>query len=111
LYKDPRKPNSTDGELRERKSGRTPDEDQNYALQFGGIHGNLEDREWRILDTDSRDDKSRALSCEPGKLAMIVVPDHKTLTLALKDKAIQEFIMNPDKPAICIISQEMLYSI
>jgi hypothetical protein len=111
LSKDPRKPKKSDDDSRKSKSGSPPDEDHNYALQFGGIHGNLEDREWRILDPSSPDCKPRALPCEPGKLAMIVLPDHKTLTLALKDECIREIVLNPEKPAVCVISREMLYSI
>lgn len=111
LYKDPRKPRISDGERRERREGRTPDGDRIFALEFGGIHGNLEDREWRILDVNSQDDKPRALLCEPGKLAMIVMPDHKTLSLALKDDFIRDMVLPKDKPAICIMSREMLRSI
>jgi hypothetical protein len=111
LSKDPRKPNKSDDKSKKRKPGRSPDEDHNYALKFGGIHGNLEDREWRILDPSSLDCKPRVLPCEPGKLAMIVLPDHKTLTLAFKDESIRNIVLNTEKPAICVISREMLHSI
>jgi hypothetical protein len=111
LYKDPRNPRKSNDEPRERNPGRTPDKDHNYGLRFGGIHGNLEDREWRILDAGALDCAPRILPCEPGNLAMIVLPDHKTLTLAFKDKCIRDIVLNPDKPAICVISRELLNSI
>lgn len=114
LSKDPRSAKgSADGDdkTNRKKQAKAPDEDHIYALEFGGIHGNLEDREWRILDPNSHDDKPRTLLCEPGKLAMIVVPDHKTLSLALQDDGIRGMVLPEGKPAICMISREMLRSI
>ena len=111
IYKDPRKPRGSRGEIKARTEGRTPDEDRTFALDFGTGHGNLEDREWRILDFNTQDVTPRILPCEPGKLAMIVVPDHETLSLALKDASIHEMVLPKDKPAICMISREMLRSI
>ncbi len=111
IYKDPRKPSDPRLEIKARREGRTPDEDSTFALDFGKAHGNLEDREWRILDFDIQDVTPRILPCEPGKLAMIVMPDHKTLSLALQDDRIREIVLPKDKPAICMISREMLRSI
>jgi hypothetical protein len=111
IYKDPRKNREPRLEIKVRREGRTPDEDSNFALDFGKPHGNLEDREWRILDFDIQDVTPRILPCEPGKLAMIVMPDHKTLSLALQHDRIREIVLSKDKPAICMISREMLRSI
>jgi hypothetical protein len=111
IYKDPRKPRGSGGEIKARREGRTPDEDRTFALDFGTGHGNLEDREWRILDFNTQDVTPRILPCEPGKLAMIVMPDHKTLSLALQHDRIREMVLPEGKPAICMISREMLRSI
>jgi len=114
LSKDPRKLKGSvvgDEKTNRNKKAKAPDQDGIYALEFGGIHGNLEDREWRILDPNSQNDKPRTLLCEPGKLAMIVVPDHKTLSLALQDDGIRGMVLPEGKPAICMISREMLRSI
>lgn len=111
IYKDPRKPKGSRGEIKARRGGRTPDEERTFALDFGTGHGNLEDREWRILDFNTQDVMSRILPCEPGKLAMIVMPNHETLSMALQDDGIRGMILPKDKPAICTISREMLRSI
>ena len=110
-YKDPRKPRDPRVEAKARRKGRTPDEDRTFALDFGKGHGNLEDREWRILDLHTQDVTPRILPCEQGKLAMIVMPDHETLSLALQDEGIRDMVLPKDKPAICMISREMLRSI
>jgi hypothetical protein len=111
IYKNPRKLKDPCEKPKDRKAGRSPDNDRAFALDFGAGLGNLEDREWRILDFNTQDEKPRNLPCEPGKLAMIVLPDHQTLSLALKDKVIQEKVLPEDQPAICMISREMLRSI
>lgn len=114
LSKDPRTSkgsNDNDKQNNRKKNVKSPDEDRSFALEFGGIHGNLEDREWRILDANMHNDTHRTLPCEPGKLAMIVLPDHQTLSLALQDDGIREIVLPKDKPAICMISREMLRSI
>lgn len=114
LTKDPRsaKSSTVGGEKTNmKKQAKAPDEDHIFALEFGGIHGNLEDREWRILGVNSQDSKPSNLLCEPGNLAMIVMPDHKTLSLALKDASIRAMVLPEGKPAICMISREMLRSI
>lgn len=111
IYKDPRKPRDPRVETKTVRKERTLDEDRTFALDFGKGHGNLEDREWRILDFNTQDVTPRILPCEPGKLAMIVMPDHETLSLALQDEGIRDMVLPEDKPAICMISREMLRSI
>jgi hypothetical protein len=111
IYKNPRKLKDPSEKPKGKKAGSSPDNDRGFALDFGAGLGNLEDREWRILDFNTQDETPRTLPCEPGKLAMIVLPDHQTLSLALKDEDIQSKVLPKDKPAICMISREMLRSI
>ena len=90
-------------------------EDSGLRLDFGGIFSNLEDREWRILRSTNRKSVSPGqpvtLECSPGNLAMIVLPDHQTLSLALQDEGIREHLFVPEQPAVCLVSKEMIFSI
>jgi hypothetical protein len=95
-------------------TSRTQPDDSKLKLDFGGIFANLEDREWRILDTKSTKGGSTGatpyLSFQPGELAMIVFPDHQTLTMAMRNTKILDRINIPDKPAVCLVSREMFSS-
>lgn len=46
-----------------------------------------------------------------SSLAMIVLPDHKTLAHVMQHEGIRARIFMEDKPAVCLLTREMLYSI
>lgn len=85
------------------------DDYAHLKLDFGGIFANLEDREWRIAEV-SQSQEQPYLSFAPGHLALIVFPDHQTLGLAMRDQTIMDWIHRDDKPAVCLISREMIMS-
>lgn len=84
-------------------------DDHDLRLDFGGVFSNLEDREWRILSACSAK-QPQHLDFSPGELAMIVFPDHQTLSLAMHRRAIMHWIRKPEKPSVCLISREMIMS-
>ncbi len=102
-------------------------EDDHLKIKFGGLLANLEDREWRLLSDLESKSKDAYLSFAPGELAMIVFPDHQTLTLAMRDASMMKLILRDhygsvkssalrrevefiDKPAVCLVSREMIQS-
>lgn len=98
---------------------RTKPDDLDLKIDFGGVYANLEDREWRILEDEAARSGSDGIDphllFQPGQLAMIVFPDHQTLTLAMRRKKIIDWIIDglaskPARPAVCLISQEMVPS-
>lgn len=90
------------------KKRRVPDPDERLLLQFGAPKTALEDREWRVIQAHGSE--TSAIPCEPGGLAMIILPDHATLNHALASVAIKKLI-NRTSPSVCMISKEMLLSI
>ena len=90
----------------------TPSEDRHLKVDFGGLFANLEDREWRVLGpVAQRKLKVETLPCAPGNLAMVVLPDHQTLAYAMQSFELRSKLNPADKPAVCLISREMLTSI
>lgn len=87
----------------------TPPDDHHLRVDFGGILANLEDREWRAVAT-SKAMQARGLSFSPGELAMIVFPDHQTLSLAMGHNGIMDWIKRPEMPSVCLLSREMIMS-
>jgi len=93
-----------------KKSG--PTEDRHLRVDFGGLFANLEDREWRVLGPVAQKKlKVESLPCTPGSLAMVVLPDHQTLAYAMQSEALRKKLYPTDKPAVCLLSREMLSSI
>jgi len=88
-------------------------DDRHLDVDFGGLFKNLEDKEWRILQENHPKRKSDAtrILCEPGSLAMIVLPDHKTLAHVMQNETIRASLFVENKPAVCLLTREMLYSI
>jgi Putative abortive phage resistance protein AbiGi, antitoxin len=80
------------------------------SLDFGGILANLEDREWRVL-LNTPKAQSDHLAFQAGELAMIVFPDHETLSLAMRNDVIMNWMSNPDMPSVCMVSREVIQSI
>jgi hypothetical protein len=92
------------------KSG--PAEDRHLRVDFGGLFANLEDREWRVLGPVAQKKLNvESLPCTPGNLAMVVLPDHQTLAYAMQSEALRKKLYPTDKPAVCLLSREMLSSI
>lgn len=87
-----------------------PPDDHHLRIDFGGIFANLEDREWRAVAT-SEAMRGRGLAFSPGELAMIVFPDHQTLSLAMRHNGIMDWIKRPEMPSVCLLSREMIMSI
>jgi len=88
-------------------------DDLHLDIDFGGLYKNLEDKEWRVIqpkDSRRKIDTTK-ITCEPGSLAMIVLPDHKTLAHVMQHEGIRARIFMEDKPAVCLLTREMLYSI
>jgi hypothetical protein len=109
------------------KRPRKRPEDDHLRIQFGGVLANLEDREWRLLSCSNVASADTYLCFKPGELAMIVFPDHQTLTLAMRDSSMMNLILRDqygflkssarkrragpsDKPAVCLLSREMIQS-
>jgi hypothetical protein len=87
-------------------------EDNHLRVDFGGLFANLEDREWRVLGpVAGRKLKLQSLPCTPGSLAMVVLPDHQTLAYAMQSAELRSKLYPAEKPAVCLISREMLSSI
>ena len=90
-------------------------EDNHLGIHFGGLFKNLEDKEWRILEQGSNKSPEAhqfaTLPCTPGHLAMIVLPDHETLAHVMQDGDLPDMLYAPGKPAICLLTREMLFSI
>lgn len=95
------------------KKTSTKNDDRHLGVDFGGLFKNLEDKEWRILQENHLNPKSVAnrILCEPGSLAMIVLPDHKTLAHVMQNEMIRDSLFVENKPAVCFLTREMLYSI
>lgn len=90
----------------------TSSEDRHLKVDFGGLFANLEDREWRVLGpVAQRKLKAETLPCAPGNLAMVVLPDHQTLAYAMQSVELRSKLYPADKPAVCLLSREMLSSI
>ena len=89
-------------------------DDHDLRINFGGLFGNLEDKEWRILlmASDKHPEKEvPSLVCSPGHLAMIVLPDHETLAHVMQEDDLRAKLYMPGKPAVCLLTKEMLSSI
>ena len=87
-------------------------EDRHLKVDFGGLFANLEDREWRVLGAVAQKKlKEESLPCAPGNLAMVVLPDHQTLAYAMQSEDLRAKLYPPEKPAVCLLSREMLSSI
>jgi hypothetical protein len=108
-------------------NSRTPAEDRHLRIDFGGLLANLEDREWRVLAKNSDPEKEIFMGFSPGDLAMIVFPDHQTLSLAMRSSEIMKVILRDrygplgkgsrkrdadgsEKPCVCLVSREMIRS-
>lgn len=96
------------GKKERKPPGPRPDDDH-LRLDFGGLFANLEDREWRILPSDAGSDPA-PLSFTPGQLAIIVFPDHQTLSLAMQRDTIMKWTRHRDHPSVCLMSREMIMS-
>jgi len=109
------------------KNSRTPAEDRHLQIDFGGLLANLEDREWRVLAKNIDPDKENFMGFSSGDLAMIVFPDHQTLSLAMRSSEIMQVILRDrygppvtgsrkrdsdvyEKPCVCLVSREMIHS-
>lgn len=90
---------------------RVTEEGDDLHIRFGGPRTNLEDREWRILQPERIAEPAQRLKFEAGELALVVLPDHATLSLALKEPKIVEKLHPKGRPAVCLVSREMLPSI
>jgi hypothetical protein len=89
-----------------------PPEDKHLKVDFGGLFANLEDREWRVLGPVAQKKlKVESLPCVPGSLALVVLPDHQTLAYAMQSVELRARLYPPNKPAVCLLSREMLSSI
>jgi hypothetical protein len=101
--------------------------DSHLKINFGGLLANLEDREWRVLGKSADTQEDTYLGFSPGDLAMIVFPDHQTLSLAMRNSTIMTLILrdrygppmigsrkldtgNAEKPCVCLVSREMIHS-
>jgi len=85
-----------------------PDPDERLLIRFGAPRTALEDREWRVIQPHGSE--TSAIPCEPGGLAMIILPDHATLHHALASAGVKKLVSGL-APAVCMISKEMLLSI
>lgn len=106
------KKQTQDGETqgsRLKKQTSRPD-DHDLRLDFGGLFANLEDREWRILSRKP-ERQPEHLPFQAGELAMIVFPDHQTLSLAMRHDAIMDWVRKPGRPSVCMVSREVIQSI
>jgi hypothetical protein len=109
------------------KDSGAPAEDRHLRIDFGGLLANLEDREWRVLAKKSDPEKESFMGFSPGDLAMIVFPDHQTLSLAMRSSEIMNVILRDrygppvkgsrkrdaygsEKPCVCLVSREMIHS-
>ncbi|MEY5019147.1 MAG: hypothetical protein RLZ22_235 [Verrucomicrobiota bacterium] len=85
-------------------------DDHLLRLDFGGLFANLEDREWRIIPKRIEDEPQH-LKFKSGDLAMVVFPDHQTLSLAMQCDAIMKRIILPGRPSVCMVSREVIQSV
>ncbi len=85
-------------------------DDHLLRLDFGGLFANLEDREWRIIPKKV-EEQPQHLAFKTGDLAMIVFPDHQTLSLAMQCDKIMELVSLPGQPAVCMVSREVIQSV
>jgi hypothetical protein len=92
-------------------------DDSHLQLKFGGVLGNVEDREWRIVDCSAvrpapTGDHAvrRCLPVGAGDLALVIFPDHQTLSCAGRDLELRDLLWTRDKPCVCLLSKEMLFS-
>jgi hypothetical protein len=85
-------------------------DDHLLRLDFGGLFANLEDREWRIIPKKI-ETQPQHLAFKTGDLAMIVFPDHQTLSLAMQHDEIMKRISLPGQPAVCMVSREVIQSV
>jgi hypothetical protein len=85
--------------------------DRHLDVDFGGLFKNLEDKEWRVLRENHPKRKSDAtkILCEPGNLAMSVLPDHKALAHGTQNEAIRDSLFVAKKPPVCLLTSKMLY--
>jgi len=93
-----------------RKNGASYQDDHLLRLDFGGLFANLEDREWRIIPKRIEDGPQH-LKFKSGDLAMVVFPDHQTLSLAMQCDAIMKRIVVPGRPSVCMVSRELIHSV
>jgi hypothetical protein len=96
-------------EIKRKRQPSQPD-DHHLRLDFGGLFANLEDREWRIL-SKKPEKQPEHLPFSAGELAMIVFPDHQTLSLAMRHDAIMDWVSKPERPSVCMVSREVIQSI
>ena len=90
---------------------KVPDPDDHLRIRFGGLRKNLEDREWRIVLKGPLTKPFQHLEFAAGQLALLVLPDHQTLSLALNEPKIVRNLHPEGRPAVCVISRDMLPSI
>ncbi len=90
---------------------KTPDPDDHLRIRFGGLRKNLEDREWRIVLEKQPTKTSQHLEFAAGQLALLVLPDHQTLSLALNEPKIVRKPHPEGRPAVYVASRNMLPSI
>ena len=90
---------------------RVTEESHDLFIRFGGPRTNLEDREWQILHSERVTEPVQRLRFEAGELALVVLPDHATLSLALSEPQIVEKLQPKGGPDVCLISRDMLPSI
>ena len=93
-----------------RKKAASYQDDHLLRLDFGGLFANLEDREWRIIPKRIEDEPQH-LKFKSGDLAMVVFPDHQTLSLAMQCDAIMKRIILPGRPSVCMVSREVIQSV
>jgi hypothetical protein len=106
-----KKPANDEGTAKSvRKREESYPDDHLLRLDFGGLFANLEDREWRIIPKKF-EEQQQHLAFKTGDLAMIVFPDHQTLSLAMQHDAIMERITIPGRPAVCMVSREVIQSV
>jgi hypothetical protein len=85
--------------------------DDHLHIKFGGFRENLEDNEWRIVPRTKNIRNEQYLNFALGELALLVLPDHQTLSLALSEPEIASRLYSIGMPAVCVISRDMLPSI
>jgi hypothetical protein len=97
--------------LPEIKTRKKADSHDHLRIRFGGLRKNLEDREWRVVLNKHGENTTHYLEFSAGQLALLVLPDHQTLSLALNESRIVEKLHPAGQPAVCVISRDMLPSI
>lgn len=90
---------------------KVPDPDDHLRIRFGGLRKKLEDREWRIVLKGPPTKTFQHLEFAAGQLALLVLPDHQTLSLALNEPKIVRKLYPEGRPAVCVTSCDMLPSI